>query len=54
MRAGEPVGALQVRILHHVRAGKTPEEVEALLAEEIAKAAAEPVTEKELDQLLAS
>lgn len=31
-----------------VRAGKTPEEVEALLAEEIAKAAAEPVTEKEL------
>ena len=31
-----------------VRAGKTPEEVEALLAEEIAKAAAEPVTEREL------
>jgi predicted Zn-dependent peptidase len=41
-------GPSEFEIYAMVRAGKTPEEVEALLSEEIAKAAAEPVTEKEL------
>ena len=40
-----------LRISATLRPGKTPEEVEALISEEIAKLHAEPVTDKELQRV---